>query len=279
VDGSANAALLARSRCLVALPGPPGQPPRVVPAPSWFDGAAVWLAAPYDDELTTALRRDAACAVVLPVLPGGEGADGRVTVAVGRGRVYSPEDPVGLVLHAPAMLAAGVALALRHSAGLPRWVARAARDPERLGRLGQLDRVVARVALDRVRTLDPPAAPPGIAPALPTVVPAEIRRALSGIRQVVAITHEDASLTVTPAAWSVGYALALPPSVRLTPGVPLTVAAEVPSETPGPVAGLALSGTVGAGPALLPRTVAWWTDGTRGTAQVPAPRGAVTLPD
>ncbi len=273
MEGSDRAALAAASRCLVALPGRRGAAPDVVPAPAWFDGEALWVAAPAGDGLAATLDRQPGCAVVLPAA-----ADRGAVVAVGNARVYSPADPLGLVLHAPTVLAAGAALALRHAGRLPAWLRHAAAAPEKLL---PRDRVVARVALGRVRTVTSPTPPPGVAPALPTVVPPEVRRGLAGARDVVLLTAGAGGLVVTPAAWSAGFGLTLAGGARLPAGVDVTAAVEVPTpDGPGPVAGLALAGTVGPGPSLHPRRARWWTDGVRGEAQVPPARtGALVLPD
>jgi hypothetical protein len=212
--------------------------------------------------------------VVLP--PAG---DRRVAVAAGRARVYSPGDPLGLVLHAPTILAATAALAAHHTGELSGWVGRAVRSP---ARLLPRDRVVVRVTLRDVRVVELPAPPPGIGPALPTAIPAEVRRGLAGTREVVLATPDGADLVVIPAVWSAGFRLTLPPRVDLAAGTPVTAVCEVPTpDGPGPVAGLALTGTAGPGPVLIPRRARWWSDGTRDEAEVPAarPLGAVTLPD
>jgi len=266
------------SRCLLGLHGARG--PVLSPMAYWFDGTAVWMSTPARGMKVSALARDTQCALyVAPADDEGSGA-----VASGRARVFSARDPRGLVLHGPTISAALAVLALRNAASIAGYLADAPRIPSRfLPR----NRVVVRVVLDDVEAVRPPALTPGIAPALPTVVPPDVRRALTGRRRVVLAALDGDTVRLAPAVWragaGAGLPLSLPAGFDLHGGAPAAVALDADSRgRPTEVSGLSLSGTLTPGPALLAERVTWWHGSDLTTAEVPTPNsthGAITLPD
>lgn len=265
------------SRCLLGLHGARG--PVLSPMAYWFDGTAVWMSTPARSVKVSALARDAHCA--LYVAPAGD--EGPGAVASGRARVFSARDPRGLVLHGPTISAAVAVLALRNATSIAGYLADAPRIPSRfLPR----NRVVVRVVLDDVEAVFPPALTPGIAPALPTVVPPDVRRALAGRRRVVLGILDGDRVRLTPAVWRAGTGAGLPLSLPLRFDVahdaPATVALDADGRgRPTEVAGLALSGSLTRPTALLPERVTWWHGFELSSADVPtaATSATITLPD
>lgn len=266
------------SRCLLGLHGARG--PVLSPMAYWFDGTAVWMSTPARSVKVSALARDAHCALYVAP-PGGEGPG---AVAGGRARVFSARDPRGLVLHGPTISAAVAVLALRNATSIAGYLADAPRIPSRfLPR----NRVVVRVVLDDVEAVFPPALTPGIAPALPTVVPPDVRRALAGRRRVALAVLDGETVRLSPAVWRAAtdgsLPLDLPVAVDLPTGGHAAVALDADGRgRPTEVAGLSLSGTLTGAPALLPERVTWWSGFNVTTADVPAPAstpGTITLPD
>jgi hypothetical protein len=174
--------------------------------------------------------------------------------------VFHAGDPLGLLTHFPVIALALAGLAIHHSREIVRpWL------PLRLP-------LAVRLALRDLRAAEPPPSSPGIAPALPEVVPADIRRSLSGLRDVVVAGRSAAGLNLEHARWSAGYVLA--GDLPALPGHSIAVAVEASG------AGVALSGELDARGALQPAQVSWWSSTCSGSAPVsPPPRGAVTLPD
>lgn len=242
------------TRCLIALSSAQGTP-QFVSLPCWSDGEALWLARTGADPVAQALTSTPDCAVWM----GGAGQAAGLE-ATGLARVFGVGDPLGLLIHGPVVAVAMAALAAHH----PREVTSAwlpLRPP-----------VAMRLALSELRTAEPPPAGLGIAPALPEVVPADIRRHLSGRRDVIVAAERASGLRVERAIWSAGFAL--DGDLPVAPGASIVVAVE-----DGAV-GAALSGELDARGALRPAQASWWSGPRSGSAPLPPPpRGAVTLPD
>lgn len=283
MESRAEDALGRATRCLLVATGPgrPGRPPVAVPVTTWWDGAGAWSTLPADGIELAALRRDPRCVLVAPPPDREEGVG---AVAAATARVYSSADPLRLALHAPPLLAALAALGLANASRLAGAAAGAWRDPSRLLPEG---RVAVRAVVEAVTPARPLTPGPGIAPALPTVVPPEVRRLLAGRRRVVVAVADADGLRVLPAVWGAGFTLVGPAGIGLPDGTPATVVVDGDDE-----AGLALEGRVDA-PAgaswarLVPSRALWWHDTRRGAAELPAPadlggragRSGVVLPD
>jgi hypothetical protein len=248
------------TRCLVAFRAVVGAP-RFVSLPCWSDGEALWLALAGSDPVVGALRRAPTCEVWI-----GDPSAG--LAATGLARIFDAADPLGLLTHGPVIVLAMAAVAVRH----PRAVARAWLP------LRQLALPVAvRLALSELRAVEDVAPPhPGIAPALPDVIPADVRRRLSGLRDVVVAGEGVSGLRIEHATWSAGFVLAgdLPASR----GASIAVAVQADSRQ-GAI-GVALSGELDARGALRPARASWWHGLRSGTAPLSTPPpGAVILPD
>lgn len=260
MEDGARRVLAGGSRCLLAVAGP-----LVTPMSYWFDGASVWLSAPAGSAKVAALRDDPRCALWLgPTWEPG-------VVVHGAARVFSLRDPLGLALHAPTVTAAAAALALGNVNP------RALRVPPRLL---PADSAVLKVAVADAAAVPLPALPPGIAPALPTNVPADVRRALAGQRRVMLALAGERGVALVPAALGAGSVLTVPPGAVLPDGGD---AVAVLDHGGRGASGLALEGTLAPGPALRATRVTWWRGAELGSAEVPlaattAP-GAITLPD
>lgn len=265
--------LAAGRRCMLAVSGRQG--PVLSPMAYWSDGRALWLSAPGDSVKSEVLRRDDHAAVFVA----GADPDTPGAVAIGRARVFSLGDPFGLALHAPALAGAVAALALRNADAIAGYLADAARVPARFLPTG---RVVLRLVPDRVDPAPVPVLGTGIAPALPPVVPAEVRRTLAGLRRVVVATDRG-GLALAPAVWGPGMTLIVSEGVQLPVGAPAAVALDAqPDQRPTSAAGLSLSGTLTAGPALRPERLTWWQGFTLRTVEGPfasAAAGGAALPD
>lgn len=230
-------------RCLLAASGQ-----QVAPIAYWYDGTSAWMSASASSALVAALQRDADCALWV----------GDV-LARGVARVFSLRDPVGLAFHGATIAAAMTALAATN--------VRRILDARRLL---PTNRVALRVTVAQTEQVSWSAPPPGIAPALPTVVPPDVRRALAGQRQVVLAAQHD-RLQVSPAVWGAGFAL-----TGVRPGT------EAVAVLDDGHLGVAVAGTVGQG-ALRPERVTWWHGVQVESADVPplaaAAPGGITLPD
>jgi hypothetical protein len=258
-------------RCLLAFSGASG--PVLTPMAYWSDDAHLWMSTSASTVKARHLREDGTCAVWVPG-PGGTGVSAR-----GTARVFSAADPVGLVLHGPAIAAAMTALAASNVAAIGGYVQDATRVPVRFL---PHNRVVVRVRLRDVRTVAEPAPPPGVAPPLPTVVPPDVRRALAGLRRVV-VAVDEPDLRVLPAAWGSGFALTLPEDERLPEGLRAAVVADVdPEGRPTAVFGASLRGRIDDSGALRPERATWWEGFDVTSADVPAPvpgASGIVLPD
>ena len=259
-------------RCVLAFSGRRG--PVVSPMAFWADGASLWMATPAQSVKAAALRERPECAVHVPA-PAGLGED---AVLTGHARVFGLHDPVGLALHGPMISAAMTALASRNTGTILGYVQDVRHVPQRFR---PHNRVVVRVRIQSSRTVPPLQPGPGIAPALPTVVAPEIRRALAGRRLVTLATQDvGGRVEAGPAVWGAGY------SVRGVGGRPpadgvhaaVHVGAD-PEGRPTDVVGLTLSGALVDG-RLEPVRATWWDGFTLRTADVPPPaRSSVVLPD
>jgi len=272
---SVRDALERATRGLLAVRGQ--RAPVIVPVRFWYDGASAWISTAADTPAVTGLLRETACVLWVPAV---DLEDGGV-VARGRARVYSLRDPRGLLLHAPTITAVMSVLALRSASTVVGQARDAARVPTRLLPTG---RVVVRVSLGEVHEAVPPPVGPGVAPALPNVVPADVRRAVAGQRHVVVAARDGDDLVVLPATWSGRFALTLPESTALPVAVPAAAALDTGGTRPSEGLGLALSGTLAPGGTLQPERVAWWHGLSLATAELPPERvprafGAVVLPD
>jgi len=247
--------------------------PGVVPMACWSDGAGLWVAAPADSAAVAVLRRDPDCQVGVG-LEAGTAVVLRVTA-----RIYGLHDPLGLLLHGPVVSAAMAALAANHADSVLDYVAEAARVPAR--RLPR-DPVAIRLAVGEPAPADDLAVEGGLAPALPSVVPADVRRVLSGVRCLVLVSEcagpqGHGGLDAGPAVWGAGFALSLPPRRRLEAGT--SVLATATAEAGGKPAGIALHGSVEAGCVLRPERVTWWRGASAETVDLPRATSSITLPD
>jgi hypothetical protein len=270
MSADALAVLDANRRCLLAFRGRTG--PILAPMAYWSDGEHLWMSTAGTTLKAERLLADDRCAVLVT------GDDGASVSALGSARVFRPGDPLGLVLHGPAIAGAMAALAASNASSIGGYVQDAARIPSRFL---PHNRVVVRVRLDEVASVAAPAVPAGVAPALPTVVPADVRRALGGQRRV-AVAVDEPGLRVLPAVWSAGFALTAPDGHALPDGARAAVALDAdPEARPTEVVGLSLRGAVADG-RLVPERATWWEGFSLATADVPAPSASssgIVLPD
>ncbi|WP_165491891.1 pyridoxamine 5'-phosphate oxidase family protein [Egibacter rhizosphaerae] len=263
------------SRCVLALNGRRG--PVLAPMTYWSDGAHLWLTTAASSTKAALLRRSPQCQVY--VAPPEVGAPG--VVARGEARVFGLDDPVGLALHGPAIGGALAALGARNLPGVLGY----ARDLPRVPKAWRpRARVVLRVRLGDAKLVTPPALDAGVAPALPSVVPADVRRALAGERRVALGLGEDRGLAIAPATWSAtdhGIAIDSPLlDAAAATGRRACVAVHAePGSGPLGVAGSALHGELAQG-VLTPQRVTWWRGFSAETVGVPSRQpGGIELPD
>lgn len=256
------------SRCLLAVGA--GSGPTLSPMAFWSDGAGLWMLTSRSAVGPASVRRAPDCVAYVPPLdPDAPGA-----VVAGRARVFGSSEPLGLVLHAPTISAAMTALTARSPGSMVGYVQDAVRVAPRMS---SGNRVVLRLTVDRLHGIDEPPAGPGVAPALPTVVPLDVRRAVAGVRRVVVAFHDGQALRVAPAVWSAGYALAA--QVRIPEGARVAVAVGL-AAGPTVEAGATVHGRVGPDQRLVPEKTTWWHGVEVATAPVTAPApGGVELPD
>jgi hypothetical protein len=212
----------------------------VLASPAWSDGAHLWLVA-------ASVEQAFVGAGVAALLTGPAGVR---AVARGTVRAYGLHDPVGLALHGAAAATALGALALR-AAGAVR---RALPAPFAL-----------RLDIETLEALTDGAGE-GIAPALPAVVPSDVRRGLAGVRDIVITRPLHAA--VEPARWGGGYILE--GSWSDGPAAAVLTA-------PGGGTGLALEGELSGG-VLHPARAVWWHDGVVDEAPATA-RTTFVLPE
>lgn len=272
-----QAALTDNDRCVLAVRGRRG--PLLAPMAFWWDGAGLWLITSQASVKAGILARDPVCAASV-----GPPRTGRPTPGVvvhGRARIFGVGDPLGLTLHGPTIATAMAALGARNVPILVGYARDAARIP---AAWWPRRRVVMRVTADHIDEVDPPAAGPGMAPALPAAVPPEVRRAVAGERRVVVASTDDGQpggrLVLAPAVWGAGYALTLPEGMAPRDGA--RAAATVDRDLTGRptrVAGLAVHGEVVDGGIRAERAT-WWHGFDLATVDVAAPTpGGVELPD
>lgn len=239
-------------------------PPLLRPLPYFDDGRGLWLLPPADAALRRALASPGEVAALLL----GSGDD-VAQVLRGRPRLFSLSDPVGLVTHGPvaatalaAMVATRPGLLRGHAAPVVRALSAGT--------------VAVHVAVEHRATVRYPDPAPGIAPALPDAVPADVRRAVAGERRVSVAADLGDALALLPALWSAGMALTLPAGVRPLPDAPATVAVHH-GEDGG--CGVSLHGRL-RDSALVVEHATWWRGGEVDTAAVPAsPPGGIEIPD
>lgn len=248
-----------------------GRDPLLVPVAFWWDGKHVWLLAGADDPHTQALQHDPACALwVAPTTRGGDGVAGR-----GRARLFTARDPAALALHGAAITAAVGALGVKHAGALVGYAQDVARLPVR--RLLR-ERVVVRVALEDLQPLRPPPLGTGIAPALPPVIPAEVRRSVAGKRHVTLAVGGD-GLQVTPAVWSAGFRVQTPAGVTVPRDAPAAVLVDGDAaRRPSDFVAITLAGGVVHG-RFTSQLATWWHGFDVQQREVPTAVEPLRLPD
>ena len=292
-------------RCVLALPverGPIVSPPLVMPMAFWSDGASLWMATSASsvkvqrlagrtaeaasddtevaDDVSADGPRETSCAVyIAPDDPGSEHVPISRGLSIdGTARVYTLDDPVGFAVHWPVVSAAMAALAVKNVASLTGYALDLPRTPLRWL---PTNRVAIRVRMHHIRPVVPPPVTEGIAPALPGVVPSDIRRALAGQRRgVVAIGGTD-PVRLQPVVVGAGLALDVGGGPSLTPGMRAVLALDAdPGGRPSDVRGLALHGTITPGAALDAERATWWRGFDVSGARIPRqPAGGIVLPD
>jgi hypothetical protein len=258
-------------RCLLAFHGAGG--PIMAPMAYWCDGEHLWLSTPASTIKAARLRDDGRCAVWVP------GPEDVGVSAQGTARIFSAGDPLGLVLHGPAITGAMAALAASNASSITGYVQDVARIPIRFL---PHNRVVVRVRLDEVAVVAEPPTPAGIAPALPIVVPADVRRVVGGRRRV-AVAVDAPRLEVLPAVWGAGFALTAPEGRSFLSGARAAAVLDADSEQrPTTVVGLSLRGRISPTGALVPERATWWEGFGLTSADVPeraAASSGIVLPD
>lgn len=250
-----NESLLARAdRAVLLVPGAQGAADvRPLPCAAWWDGAGMWLGAGSSVDAGHGGVEDGPVWLVVP------SPDASAPLLVrGRLRVYSVRDPVRLLLHAATVSGALSASALRGGTRLP------------------LKDGLARVMVERTFPALPVPQAAGVAPALPPSVPAQVRRALAGVRTLVAVVGTgDGGLTATPATWSAGQ------RVEGVSAPAASVAVLLDSGgSPARSAGLLLRGHLDGDGRLSADHAAWWTGtGPVSEAPVAADPATFTLPE
>jgi hypothetical protein len=262
-------------RLVLAWPG--RTVPILTPMAFWWDGQHVWFSTSGDSLKARSLRRDGACAMYVPPLD----EDGTGIVLRGTARVFHPGDPVGLAIHSGLLATAQAALMVKNATSMMGYLVDAARVPSRFQ---PHNRVLVRVTVDERSEVEQPPVGPGIAPALPTEVPPELRRTLSGRRRIVLATQVDGGVGLLPAVWGAGYSLTLPAGAAIAQGTHVNAVIDHdPGFRPTEVAGIALSGTVApAGPSikLVPDKVRWWSGFTLDSAELSgSATDTIVIPD
>lgn len=261
------AAFDAASRCLLAAADARG--PLVVPLAHWFDGAALWSVVHADDAVAAALRAEPRCVAALA----GDDARGGVA-ARADARLYSLADPVRLAVHGPVIAAAMSALAARHAGAIAAVAAGLPRSPPRL--LGP-QAVVLRLELRDVERLAPAPAPTGVGPALPTALPPEVRRPLSGVRGGVAV-WDTPPLRVAATSLGPGFTLSTGGAASPPPGAHAAIVLAAGDEADA--VGVALHGRTDHTGALVPDHARWWQGlATHPVDVVPPSSAGVVVPD
>lgn len=244
-------------------------PPALVTLPFWWDTEHLWTTAAVDDVDVAGMAAGAAAFVPAP------DGSGDGVAFTGDVRVYGLADPVPLVAHGLVVSAAMAALALKNPAAWRALARQVLREP---GRALPPQRVVLRLAVEAPRVLSAPALGPGIAPALPPVVPAAVRRLAGGQRRVLLAVRDGAGPAVlAPAVWGAGFTLAVADGVEVPDGAPAAVLVEEDPSSPTAAAGLVVTGDV-QGRRLVTQRAAWWQGMERGSAAIP-PAPTLVLPE
>lgn len=267
LDPEARALLDAADRCLLAHVGAGG--PLLEPLAHWHDGRALWMAAAADSPGARRLAADPACAVYVP-------GEGRAVIAEGGARRFGLDDPLRLALHAGPVSGALFALAFRNASTLLGYAREQALVP---ARWWPHNRVVVRLAPDAARVVAVPDGATGLPPALPTSVPADVRRAVAGRRSVVLVHGRERPLVI-PATWDASFALAGADGAPVAAEGPAAVALHGEEEV-GPLGfrGIVVHGEVGDG-RLRPQRLTWWRGFDVGTVELDeTPARGVVLPD
>lgn len=238
----------------------------------WFDGDALWMAARAESAEVTALRDHPECVVVLAPA---EGAPGMA--ADGHARVFTAASPVRFALHGPAIATALSALAVRNVGTLVTLASQAAAAP---ARWAPQHHVVLRIALADVRSADVPPTPAAVGPPLPTALPADVRRRLSGTR-IVMVVWDEPPLRVVPASWGPDLQLFFEHHrPRPAPGQRVAALLDADADKPAEGVGAALHGHVSADGTLQPDRATWWRGLDAHTADVAPPSSAgIVMPD
>lgn len=259
-------------RCIMGIAGSRG--PVLSPLAFWCDGAELWMTTPAASVKANVLRQRPSCSVYVPPPQGlGTGA-----IVSGTMKMYGLHNPVSLAVHGPVVSTAMAALAARNAGTILGYAQDARSVPQQFR---PHNRVALRLRIDRVEEVQPLEAGPGVAPALPTVVAPEVRRALAGQRRVVfATTAPDGSVDVTPAVWSAGFGLSLPAGwAPTTPrGAGAVYVGKDPQGRPTQVVGLSLSGEY-EGATFTPQRATWWEGFRLRTVDIPAAASPLQLPD
>ncbi|MPZ73371.1 MAG: hypothetical protein GEU74_09090 [Nitriliruptorales bacterium] len=258
------------TRCVLAFSGDRG--PLVALMAFWSDGSSLWMSTPAVSMKAAALRRRAQCSVYVPPPDGG----GAGIVLAGRARVYGLHDPLGLAVHGAVVSTAMTALAAGNAGTILDYVQNARFVPNRFR---PRNRVAVRFSIDESRPVRAPDPGPGVAPALPPVVPGDIRRAVTGQRRVVLATGlPSGTVSVTPAVWAAGFSLQLPRGDVLPAAGPATVYAGTdPRQRPIRVVGLSLMGELD-GERLKPHRATWWEGCDLRTVDLPS-TSSVVIPE
>jgi hypothetical protein len=205
-------------------------------------------------------------------------ADAGVAIE-GSARIFDLADPVGLLLHAPAISAALAALALTHRSAIAAYVRQVPRVP---AAWMPQDRVLIRIRIDRARSRLTPQNVTGVGPALPTDVPAGVRRALTGERHVTVALQDAGTLVMQPAVWGRGFQLDMGASVLPDADVPASILVGQHLDAgPARRVALLLRGTIGDGARFRPARATWWEGFTSGSAALRdlATTPGIVLPD
>lgn len=248
--------------------------PTLAAAPAWFDGSAVWCVTSAESEIVAALTAHRVCRVTV-------GGAGGGVVADGHARCYGPDLPLATALHGLPILAVLGMIGARRTAPL----SAALRNPARVAGAWP----PAAPAVLRVRITDPyavaaPTVEPALAPGLPAAVPADVRRAVAGLRRVVvAVRAQPGRLEVAPTTWQGSYDVDLAAATwdvtvsdAPRPAAVLLTAAQGEQE---PSRGLVLTGDL-RGTRLSPQGVRWWRGSQTGSATLsPSGSDALQLPD
>lgn len=262
----------AATRCMLGFRGDRG--PLAAPMAFWFDGSSLWMT-PAIDSVDVAALRDGACVAYVPPVGGAR----RGAIVVGHARVHGLHDLLGLATHAAPLFAAMTVLAVRNAATVLGYVGYVQDAGRAAARSLPRNPVALRVTVERLRAVAAPDLGRGVAPALPTVVPADVRRALAGRRAGALITDVPEGLDIGPVVCGAGFALTVPRDRRLSPGTPAVATVEHQAQRAGSAAGVALGGRIGGGAELRVERVTWWHGFASHTVDVPAATAAITLPE